>query len=243
MEKTIYQNIIQTPGKKIAVLIDPDKTDGISLFTSISLAEKAKVDFFLVGGSLLAEKPDNFIEKLKQNSNIPVVLFPGSLLQYSSKADAILFLSLISGRNPELLIGNHVTVSPLLKKSNIEVLATGYMLVGTGKPTSVEYISNTQAIPDNKADIATATAIAGELLGLKLIYMDAGSGAERPIPTEMIRMVKANIDIPLIIGGGLKTGQDVENACKNGADIVVVGNALEKDADKILRMAEIVHSK
>lgn len=238
---TIYQNIIQKPGKKIVVLIDPDKTNDLAINRTILLAEKAKVDFFLIGGSLVSENPDYFIQKLKKNSNIPVVLFPGSLLQYSPTADAILFLSLISGRNPELLIGNHVTVAPFLKKSNMEVLPTGYMLIGTGKSTSVEYVSNTFPIPADKADVAAATAIAGELLGLKLIYMEAGSGAKNPVPTDMIKHVKQNINIPLIIGGGLKKESQVENACKSGADIIVVGNALEKENNKILNMAEIVH--
>ena len=238
---TIYQNIIQKTGKKITVLIDPDKTNDLAINKTVLLAEKAKVDFFLIGGSLVSENPDYFIQKIKKSSNIPVVLFPGSLLQYSPKADAILFLSLISGRNPELLIGNHVTVAPFLKKSNMEVLPTGYMLIGTGKSTSVEYISNTFPIPAHKMDIAVSTAVAGELLGLKLIYMEAGSGAENPIPSEMIKLVKQNIDIPLIIGGGLKNESQVENACKSGADIIVIGNALENDSNKILNMAEIVH--
>ena len=241
MHKNIYQNIIQKTGKKIAVLIDPDKTNGTAISKTILLAKKAKVDFFLIGGSLVSENPDYFIKKLKTESNIPAVLFPGSLLQYSSMADAILFLSLISGRNPELLIGNHVTVAPFLKKSDMEVLPTGYMLIGTGKSTSVEYVSNTTPIPSDKADIAVATAVAGELLGLRLIYMDAGSGAKNPIPTEMIKLVKQNIDIPLIIGGGLKNESQVENACKSGADIIVVGNAFENDNNKILNMAKIVH--
>jgi len=241
MVKDIYQNIIQKPGKKIAVLIDPDKTGVQSIDKTILLSEKAKVDFFLIGGSLVSENPGSFIQKLKKNTNIPVILFPGSLLQFSPKADAILFLSLISGRNPELLIGNHVAVAPLLKKSIMEVLPIGYMLIGTGKSTSVEYISNTIPIPANKVDIAVATAIAGELLGLKLIYLEAGSGAENPVPDEMVKKVKQNINIPLIIGGGIKNEYQVENVCKSGADIIVVGNALEEENNKILRMAEIVH--
>jgi len=242
MDKNIYQHIIKKPGKKITVLIDPDKIDVNSVDKLLNLSEKAKIDFFLVGGSLVAERPDDFIQKLKQKTKIPVVLFPGSLLQYSSKADAILFLSLISGRNPELLIGNHVTVAPLLKKSKIEVLSTGYMLINGGKTTSVEYVSNTMPIPADKTDIASATAIAGEMLGLKLVYMDAGSGADKPVPSGMIKKVKENIDIPLIIGGGLQTEEQIENACKNGADIIVLGNILEKEPEKIIRMAEIVHS-
>ncbi len=241
MATDIYQNIIQKPGKKIAVLIDPDKTNHLALSEVILLYEKAKVDFFLVGGSLVLENPNNIIQKLKKHSDIPVILFPGSLLQYSSKADAILFLSLISGRNPELLIGTHVAVASLLKNSNMEVLPTGYMLIGTGKSTSVEYISNTTPIPSDKPDIAVATAIAGELLGLKLIYLEAGSGAKRPVPSEIIKRVKQNIDIPLIVGGGLKTENQVKNACESGADIIVIGNALENDNNKILNMAKIVH--
>jgi putative glycerol-1-phosphate prenyltransferase len=241
MSNNIYNQIIKKPGKKITVLIDPDKIEKSSVDKLIVLSEKANIDFFLIGGSLVAERPDDFIQKLKEKIKIPIVLFPGSLLQYSSKADAILFLSLISGRNPELLIGNHVTVAPLLKKSGIEVLPTGYMLINGGKTTSVEYVSNTMPIPADKTDIAVATAIAGEMLGLKLIYLDAGSGAEKPVPTEMIKKVKENISVPLIIGGGLITEQQVEAACKNGADIIVLGNILEKEPEKIIRMAKIVH--
>ncbi len=242
MKKNIYQHIIQKPGKKIAVLIDPDKADSLALDKAILLYEQAKVDFFLVGGSLVHKNPENTIQTLKQNTDIPVILFPGSLLQYNSNTDAILFLSLISGRNSDLLIGNHVAVAPLLKKSEMEVLPTGYILIGTGKPTSVEYISNTTPIPAEKTDIAVATAIAGELLGLKLIYLEAGSGAENPVPLEMIKKVKQNIDIPLIVGGGLKTEAQVVNACQNGADIIVVGNALEANPNSILNLAKIVHN-
>ncbi len=241
MNRNIYQNIIKKNQKKIAVLIDPDKTDKSYIGETILMAIKAKVDFFLIGGSLISKYPDHFVQELKQNSDIPVILFPGSLLQFSAKADAILFLSLISGRNPELLIGNHVSIAPLLKKSKMEVLPTGYMLISTGKSTSVEYISNTFPIPANKTDIAVATAVAGELLGLKLIYLEAGSGADYPVPAEMIRRVKQNIDIPLIVGGGLKTEDQIKNVCESGADIVVVGNALEKDNNKIKKMADIVH--
>lgn len=237
----IYHNIINKKGKKISVLLDPDKTDNNSFERLVSISGKANIDFFLIGGSLVAGRPDDFIQKLKGKTKIPVILFPGSLLQYSSKADAILFLSLISGRNAELLIGNHVVVAPLLKKNKIEVMPTGYMLINGGKATSVEYVSNTLPIPSDKPDIAVATAIAGEMLGLKLIYMDAGSGAENPVPAKMIRKVKENISIPLIIGGGLKTETQIETACKNGADILVVGNVLEKSPEKIIRMAEIVH--
>jgi geranylgeranylglyceryl phosphate synthase family protein len=156
--------------------------------------------------------------------------------------DAMMLLSLISGRNPELLIGNHVLAAPIIKNLDISTIPTGYMLIGTGQTTSVEYISNTKPIPSNKTDIAVATAIAGELLGHQLIYMDGGSGADSPIPTKMIEGVKKNITIPLIIGGGLKTSKHIKDACIAGADIIVVGNVLEEEKEKINEFASIVHS-
>ena len=227
--------------KKIAVLIDPDKISLSTIEENVEIYEKAKIDFLFVGGSLVFEDTDLIIQKLKKICNIPIVLFPGSLLQYSAKADAILFLSLISGRNPELLIGNHVAIAPLLKKTDMEIIPTAYMLIGSGNTSSVEYISNTNPIPSDKTDIAVATAIAGELLGLKLIYLEAGSGAKYPVPLDMIKKVKQNISIPLIVGGGLKTNNQIKNACESGADIIVVGNALEKNSKKVIEMADIVH--
>lgn len=196
----------------------------------------------MVGGSLLLKPIDETLLNLKKITQIPLLLFPGNLLQLSGNVDAILLLSMISGRNPELLIGNHVIAAPIIKKFGIETIPTGYLIVGTGKTTSVEYISNTSPIPMDKTDIAVATALAGELLGLKLIYLDAGSGAENPVPSQMIEMVKKNINIPLIVGGGLRTVEHVEIACSKGADIVVIGNLLEKKAGMIAELSKAVHN-
>jgi phosphoglycerol geranylgeranyltransferase len=237
----IYNIIISKKGKKISVLIDPDKHTEVSLQHTIEQSENAGIDFFLIGGSLLHCPIDETINKIKLRSNIPLVLFPGNILQLTDKADAMLLLSLISGRNPELLIGNHVIAAPLIKKYNIQTIPTGYILIATGKTTSVEYMSGTLPIPHNKAEIAMATAIAGELLGLKLIYMDAGSGADNPIPNEMIKQVKNNITIPLIIGGGIRNENQLEQVCQSGADIVVVGNIFEKKSELIKTFTSIVH--
>jgi phosphoglycerol geranylgeranyltransferase len=239
----IYEEIVGKPGKKISVLIDPDKHTEKSLNTLIKSSEKAEIDFFMVGGSLLLKPIDQTIDKIKKLTNTPLVLFPGNLLQLSKNVDAILLLSLISGRNPELLIGNHVIAAPIIKSTGIETIPTGYMIIGTGKTTSVEYISNTKSIPSEKIDIAVATAMAGELLGLKLIYLDAGSGAEKPVDGEMIRQVKSNLKIPLIVGGGLRTSDQIKIACDCGADILVVGNVLEQHAGLIGEFSKIVHGK
>ena len=226
----IYEQIRQkmTEGKKmLAVLIDPDK--GIpSLSDFIKQVNAFPPDFIFIGGSLIFKSVKDMVESIKKECSIPVVLFPGNALQFSSNADGLLYLSLISGRNPEFLIGQHVTSSYAVKKSGIEVLSTGYILVDGGKPTSVGYMSNTMPIPLDKPEIAVATAIAGELIGHKLIYLEAGSGALCAISAEMITAVKQHIDIPLIVGGGLRTSFDVQHVLQAGADIVVVGSILEK---------------
>jgi putative glycerol-1-phosphate prenyltransferase len=219
--------------KLFALLIDPDQHTNKSLSNLIQHANKAKVDLLLVGGSLLNNDIDLTLDIIKKQTDIPTLLFPGSLLQITSKADGILLLSLISGRNPDLLIGNHVIASAHIKRSNLEVLPTGYILVDGGKPTSVEYMSNTQPIPENKIDIAVATAIAGEMLGLKYIYLEAGSGANNSVNTDMIKGVKKNINIPIIVGGGIKSASQVKEVVVSGADIVVVGNAAEKNPDNL----------
>ncbi len=185
---------------------------------------------------------DQCLVKIREACDIPMILFPGSSLQISYRADAILFLSLISGRNAELLIGKQVQTAPYIKMSPLEYISTGYMLIDGGIPTTVSYISNTQPIPNNKVDIAMATAMAGEMLGHKLIYMDAGSGAKIPISTDMIDAVAGAIDIPLIIGGGIKDPQKAYDNVRAGADIIVVGDAIEKDPSLIVDLSAAVHS-
>jgi putative glycerol-1-phosphate prenyltransferase len=246
MKQNLYSNILALKAaqrKGFAVLIDPDKLEEQALLKTIEIAKNAGVDFFFVGGSLVVtDTLDTVVTTLKKHCDIPVILFPGSPDQITPKADALLYLSLISGRNPELLIGQHVISAPFIRQSGLEVMPVGYMLIDGGTPTTVSYISNTHPIPSNKNDIATCTAMAGEMLGLKLIYMDAGSGAQKSIPTAMISQVAKYIKIPLIVGGGITTAEKAKENCSAGADIIVVGNAVEKDPALIIEMAAAIHS-
>lgn len=246
MKHALHNQFIEkkrTGKKSFTVLIDPDKADYAGIEQLVGLAVDAKVDYFFVGGSLMiSNHQDDFIRQIKASCTIPVLLFPGSPSQVSRHADGLLYLSLISGRNPELLIGQHVLSAPNVKKSGLEVMSTGYILIDGGAPTTVSYISNSIPIPSDKNDIAMCTAMAGEMLGMKLIYMDAGSGAKRPIPESMIEKVSGNIDIPLIIGGGITNPEKAYLNCKAGADIIVVGNAIEKDPSLIKEISVAVHS-
>ena len=242
----LYTSILEkkAKGKKLfAILIDPDKQKNSVLSLIVQKANEANVDYFFVGGSLLTnDNLDECIKTIKNNSNIQVILFPGNAMQINKNADGILFLSLISGRNPELLIGKQVISAPILKQTSLEVISTGYMLIDSGKPTTASYMSNTLPIPRNKNGIATSTAIAGEYLGMKLIYMDGGSGAEKPIEIDMIKQVSNQINIPLIVGGGICNAQKAIDNCNAGADLIVVGNAIEKNDDLILEISKAVHS-
>ncbi|MCC5915786.1 MAG: geranylgeranylglyceryl/heptaprenylglyceryl phosphate synthase [Cryomorphaceae bacterium] len=226
-----------------SVLIDPDHPIDQSFYDRIMDAEKMGVDLFFVGGSLLAnDYLDETIKAVRDFSNIPVILFPGSSLQVSHRADAILFLSLISGRNPDFLIGHHVMAAPYVKKANLEVLPTGYLLVDGGKATTAHYISQTAPIPHNKPSIAANTALAGEMLGLKLMYLDAGSGAEKPVSPEMIRAVSEVVNTPVIVGGGICDADQVRDSVDAGANVVVVGNILEKHPQKLKELIEAAKS-
>ena len=229
--------------KSFAVLIDPDKVNHSMLDELMGLSAAAKVDYFLVGGSLvISNHLDDVVKHIKDNCSIPVILFPGSPTQLSKYADALLYLSLISGRNPELLIGQHVVSAPLVKQTGLEILSTGYMVIDGGAPTTVSYISNASPVPHDKNEIAMCTAMAGEMLGMKLIYMDSGSGAKRPITESMIESVAEKIEVPLIIGGGIIEPEKAYRNCKAGADVIVVGNAIEKDSSLIKEMSTAVHS-
>lgn len=230
VEERLYRN--SRIGKKsLAILIDPDKVESDnSLLELVLECKKHNVDYFLVGGSLITTNNFNHtIYLLKSNCDIPVIIFPGSVNQIDPSADAILFLSLISGRNPEFLIGNHVTAAPLLRSSGIEVIPTGYMLIGNEHSTTVSYMSNTVPIPKDKVSVGVATAMAGEMLGLKLCYLEAGSGAKEPVPSKMIFRIKANTSFPIFVGGGLNSIAKVEEAIGSGADVVVMGNSIERD--------------
>lgn len=246
MKQGLYHQIAerkQTGRKSFAVLIDPDKVDAGKIEQLVALSMEARVDYFFVGGSLvISNHLDECIQQLKSACNIPVALFPGSPSQVSKYADALLYLSLISGRNPELLIGQHVISAPFVKKSGLEIMPTGYMVIDGGAPTTVSYISNATPIPADKNEIAMCTAMAGEMLGMKLIYMDAGSGAKRPITETMIEKVARHIEIPLIIGGGITEPEKAYRNCKAGADVIVVGNAIEKDPTLIKEISAAVHS-
>ncbi len=246
MRSQLYQKIAADHSqglKKFAVLIDPDEVDAKALNQLVELGNANHVDYFFVGGSLVTgDFMDTTIKTLKQNTNIPVVIFPGSIQQVNPNADALLFLSLISGRNPEFLIGSQVLAAPYVKKSGIESISTGYILIDGGAPTTVSYISNTSPIPSDKPEIAACTAMAGELLGMKLIYMDAGSGARRAIPADVIAAVHKHTELPIIVGGGIKTPEKALENCNAGADIIVVGNAIEKDHSLIKEIAFAIHS-
>jgi len=246
MKHSILQQFTEKKrlGKKsFAVLIDPDKVDAAKIAELVELAVNAKVDYFFVGGSLvISSYLDECIQQIKASCKIPVILFPGSPSQVSSYADALLYLSLISGRNPELLIGQHVISAPFVKKSGLEIMPTGYMVIDGGAPTTVSYISNASPIPADKNEIAMCTAMAGEMLGMKLIYMDAGSGAKRAITEQMIEKIARHIDIPLIVGGGITTPEKAYLNCKAGADIIVVGNAIEKDPNLIAEISNAIHA-
>lgn len=229
--------------KALSILIDPDKVDDTSsLSTLLMLAKECYVDYFFVGGSLITNNSlSKVIQYLKKEVDIPIVLFPGSNMHIDLQADAILFLSLISGRNPELLIGQHVVAAPLLKNSKIEVLPTGYMLINDARTSAVSYMSNTNPIPPDKDAVAACTAMAGEMLGLRLIYMDAGSGAQQAIPPKMITKVKNSINIPLIIGGGINSRKKAKDILDAGADMIVIGNAIEKDPNLLIEVSELIY--
>jgi phosphoglycerol geranylgeranyltransferase len=229
--------------KSLAILIDPDKISDLTNITHlISLSKESYVDFFFVGGSLITtDNLGQIVRKLKEESDIPVVLFPGNNMHICSDADAILFLSLISGRNADLLIGQHVSAAPLLKKSNLEILPTGYMLINSASSSAASYMSNTMPIPPDKYSIAASTALAGEMLGLKLIYMDAGSGSKSAITSKMIQKVNETIRCPLIIGGGITNAYQAQEALEAGADVIVIGNAIEKNPDLIIEVSEKIY--
>ncbi len=240
---SVYSALSDTSKKKFVVLIDPDKPTDEQVVEIVEKSKKVGVDFFFVGGSLLlTDSLDHCIKLIKKHCDIPVLIFPGDSLQISKWCDGFLLLSLISGRNSEMLIGRHVVAAPYLKLYGNEIIPTGYMLIDGGRQTSVSYMSNTTPIPHDKDAIAMCTALAGEMLGLKIIYMDAGSGAVNPISNEMINKVKNTISVPLIVGGGIRTPEKAAECARAGADIIVVGNALEKSIENLQEFADAVHN-
>ena len=225
--------------KALALLIDPDEAAPAHLDKTLALASEAGIDYFFVGGSLITgESMGSVVRYIKQRITVPVVLFPGSNHHIEPDADALLLLVLISGRNPEFLIGQHVVAAPMLKRSGLELLPTGYILVDGGAPTTVSYVSNTQPIPADKLPIAACTALAGQMLGLKLIYLDGGSGAQQVVPPRMIAAVRREIEVPLIVGGGIRTASAAADAWQAGADVVVIGNAVETRPEVIVEIGK-----
>lgn len=227
--------------KQLAVLIDPDKFSDVSEVMSIvEVINRNSVDFIFVGGSIINnDLHEDTVIVLKQETKIPVVIFPGHCSQVTDKADGILLLSLASGRNPEYLIGQHVSAAFKLKQSDLKIVPTGYILVDGGNKTSVAYVSNTQPIPSDKEDLIGATAVACEQLGMKSIYLEAGSGAKNNVAKETVRSVKELIDIPLIVGGGIRVPEVALNIWNAGADVVVIGTAFEEDEELIAKFCEI----
>ncbi|MFK7755381.1 MAG: geranylgeranylglyceryl/heptaprenylglyceryl phosphate synthase [Flavobacteriales bacterium] len=234
----VYNHItaIQSTKKRgLAVLLDPDKLgDFAKRKHIISMASECGVDLFLVGGSLMTEDHLNAcFNDIKALTSIPSVLFPGSPVQLRKGANAVLFLSLISGRNPELLIGQHVVAAPLIKQYGLEAISTGYMLVDCGQSTTASYISGTQPLPYDKPEIAAATALASEMLGQKLFYLDGGSGAAKPVSSAMISAVRKSVKGPLVVGGGIKSAEHADAAYEAGANLLVIGTAFEENPDLI----------
>lgn len=238
MKKTKISPFRKGGAKQLMLLLDPASVSSSLAAKQAVMAEKAGFDYILVGGSLVSERPDAFVAAVKKVVKLPVLLFPGSPLQICPEADGILFLSLISGRNPEFLIGQHVVAAPFVKQCGLQVFSVGYMLIGDEHNSSVSYMSGTVPIPSSKPEIAVATALAGEMLGLGAIYLEAGSGAGKKVPAETIKAVAQNTKIPVIVGGGMKITADIKTAFRAGADIVVVGTAVENDSAKIRELAK-----
>ncbi|MCQ2606227.1 MAG: geranylgeranylglyceryl/heptaprenylglyceryl phosphate synthase [Bacteroidales bacterium] len=237
----IYDSFLQTR-KQLALLIDPDKHTDESLRSISQSAENEKVDYIFVGGSLVSTSTEHSVSIIKEIYSGPVILFPGNACQVAPNADAILFLSLISGRNAEFLIGNHVVSAPIIKQSKLEAIPTGYMLIDCGGATSVEYMSNTRPIPYNKPDIAVATALAGELLGLKALYLEGGSGANTIVNPITISQIRKHCSIPLIVGGGIRTTDALQQVYDSGADIAVIGTIIEKDPTLLAAMKAVTNN-
>jgi phosphoglycerol geranylgeranyltransferase len=229
----IYNKILKSKGeneKLLAILLDPDKIDLNKADTLIEKINQSPATHIFVGGSLVKTNIiDELILRIKQVCSLPIVLFPGNPSQISQEADAILFLSLISGRNPDYLIEYQVKAAPILKQTQLEIISTGYILVESGSETAVARVSKTQPIARQDLDLVLATAQAGEMLGNKLLYLEAGSGAEKAVPLEMIQLIAQNIEIPILVGGGIVDLQGIQNAYKAGADLVVIGTAFEND--------------
>ena len=233
--QSVFNNVKKRIGagkRQYWILLDPDDFSPAEAGRVARQAEKTSgVDAVLIGGSLLHTKLfDAFVKAVKRSVSIPVILFPGDASQLSKSADALLYLSLISGRNPVNLIGEHVKAAPVIRELGIEPIATAYMLIESGTVTSVEFVSNTRPLPRSKPALAAAHALAAQYMGMKMVYLEAGSGAQQTVPADMIRKVKSWISVPLIVGGGIRDADTALSILKAGADIIVTGNLLRKKA-------------
>jgi len=231
--KNYYQEIVQAKSdnrKLIAILLDPDKIVLNNLPTLIEKIQLSPATHVFVGGSSVSNQiMDTLIQRLKEKVTLPIILFPGNPSQISEHADAILFLSLISGRNSDYLIEHQVNAVPLLKKTTLEIISTGYILIESGSETAVEQVSKTKPLDRNNSDYVCQTALAGTYLGHQLIYLEAGSGAKLPVPLEMIQKVVTAISVPLLVGGGIRSHKEIQDAFDYGADLVVIGTAFENN--------------
>lgn len=239
-------NIISEKGAAYLILIDPDKLSGKELVDFVRICVQSDVDGFLIGGSLISNgELSQVIKDVRKNCSLPVIIFPGGVNQVFPEADAILYISLISGRNAEHLIGKHVMAAPIIKKYGIEPISTGYMLIESGAPTTAEYMSGSKPIPRNKPEIAAATALAAQYLGMKFVYLEGGSGAQNSVPEEMVRMVSSLVDIPVIVGGGIRDAETAGKKVQCGAKIIVTGNYFEDKSNWHLMssFAKAVHHK
>lgn len=238
LNQEIY-NQFKSKNGQIAILVDPDKFDFSRKEDFIKKLQFAKVDFIFVGGSTVEKNDLNrIISFLKEEINLPIVLFPGDVYQYDENANAILYLSLLSGRNPDYLIGQHVRTAKKIAESNLEIIPTAYLLIDGGNHSAVAYVSQTSPIPQNQVNLIENTAIAGILQGKSLIYLDAGSGAEHSISTEIIERC-SKLNVPLIIGGGIRTIEQINLAKNAGANVIVIGNHIEENVDFLLDIASM----
>lgn len=241
----IYENLLlaKKQGRKLlAILLDPDKISLATLSDILAKLNSSAVDYIFVGGSTVEKGvTDELVYLLKKQTTIPVILFPGHYSQITSHADAILFLSLISGRNPEYLINQQVKAVPMIKRSGLEVIPTGYILIDGGKQSSVQKISNTEPIKSFDVEEITHTACAGMYMGKKIIYLEAGSGALSPVSASIIKAVKSNIGIPLIVGGGIRSENELRSAFESGADLVVIGTAFEENNNLLNKIMKNEH--
>ncbi len=243
----VYQRLLAAHAEdrpQLFVLVDPDKAEPSELPGFVAEAQDAGVDGFFVGGSLaLLPAFEECIRAMKIAAHVPVVIFPGGIHQLSGEADAILFLSIISGRNPDQLIGQHVLAAPMVRELGLEAISTGYMIIASDAVTSTEYMSYSKPIPRDKAEIAAAHALAAEMLGMKLVYLEAGSGAPQSVPPAMIRMVRALVDVPIVVGGGIRTPEAAAEKVAAGASIVIIGNHFEDNGNRaqLRAFADAVH--